>query len=661
MIAEAPSKSTLQLWVSDCHHGKPIRMGNRRIGVFLALATASALLGQQPPYTPYPQPYPQYPAQPYPGQGPQAPEPQDQPGQPVARLAVINGEASVRRGDSGDWVAAVVNAPLMAGDSLSVAPSGSVEIQLDYANFVRIGGDSEVRISQLDNGRQQIQVSRGLVTWHVLRDENGPAPQTEISTPSVAVRPLRLSEVRAEVAADGGTRVIVRHGDAEVSTPHGNERVHEGSMMLVRGTTDNPEYQIVYAPAKDGWDSFNEQRDAYLEKAQSNVGRYLSPDIYGGEDLSQNGRWGYDPMYGNVWTPDVPPTWAPYQNGDWTWNDYYGWTWVDYDPWGWAPFHYGSWYLRTGFGWSWVPGARYGHYWYHPAMVGFFGFGGPSFGVGFGFANVGWVALAPFEAFHPWYGPGWFAGGRLGLYNNVVYNTNIVGTFRNARVANGVVAVSAADFEHGAFRNQIAVNRAQLAQGSLVRGALPITPTGSNLRFSDRAVAANAIPRNAAANQRFFSRMPAASTGQRPSFAQQQAAVRSAFGGAGSGGRAAQVPAGDSGWRRFGEPAGAMTQPRAQSGGSNGRPSAAGWNGFGTPQRSAAPQQGRLPPVIYGGGSSYQGGRAVQVAPPMVQQRSAPAPGYRSAPAPSNRGGGGGNRSTGSGHSSGGHSGGGHR
>src|SRR5579863_5667923 len=114
----------------------------RHVQLPLALLASSAgLFGQQP-------------------EPPGPPEPQDQPGQPVARLGVINGEASVRRGDSGDWVAAVLNAPLMAGDSLSVAPGGSAEFQLDYANFVRVGGDSEVRISQLDNGRQQIQVSR---------------------------------------------------------------------------------------------------------------------------------------------------------------------------------------------------------------------------------------------------------------------------------------------------------------------------------------------------------------------------------------------------------------------------------------------------------------------------------------------------------------------
>src|ERR1700694_3223721 len=34
----------------------------------------------------------------------------------VARISLVNGEVSVRRGDSGEWVAAVVNAPLMTED-----------------------------------------------------------------------------------------------------------------------------------------------------------------------------------------------------------------------------------------------------------------------------------------------------------------------------------------------------------------------------------------------------------------------------------------------------------------------------------------------------------------------------------------------------------------
>jgi hypothetical protein len=565
---------------------------------------------QQQPQQGYPPQQPGYPPQ---QQGPGTQDPQDQPGQAIARLSVISGDASVRRGDSGDWVAAILNAPLMAGDSISVAPGGSAEMQLDFANFIRIGGDTEIRISALENGRNQIQIAKGLITYRVLRDTN---TQSEISTPAVAVHPLRQAAVRVEVAPDGSTRIIVRHGDVDASTPKGTEHVHEGGMMLVRGAVDDPEYQIESAVARDSFDNWNDQRDGYLERAQSN--RYVSPDINGAEDLDAYGRWGYDPAYGNVWTPNVPPTWAPYRNGQWVWEDSYGWTWVDYDPWGWAPFHYGSWYFRAGLGWSWFPGPRYGHYWWRPAMVGFIGFGGGggvSFGVGFGFGNVGWIPLAPFEVFHPWYGPGWFGrygSGRFAINNvNIVRNVNIESTYRNARVGNGVTAVSAQDFQRGSFRNQIEVNRAQLQQASLMRGAVPLTPTANNLRFTDRA-ASTAGPRSEFSNQRFFSRTPAANgAGQRAPSTRQQTA-----------GRTAQTAgASEAGWRRFGEP----PSQGVQSGFAQGQRSNAGgggsWDRFGSPQ--AAPQRAAAP---YAGRSA-----------PAPQQRSAQAPAYRTAPAPSYR------------------------
>lgn len=577
------------------------------------MAASATLWGQQG-----------YPPQGYPQQGYPQPQqqnageaPPDQPGQAVAHLTVINGDASIRRGDSGDWVAAALNAPVMAGDSISVGPGGSAELQLDYANFVRISGETEIRLSDLESGRNQIQIAKGLITWRVLRDSNS---QSEISSPAVAVRPLRLSAVRVEVAPDGMTRIVVRRGDADASTPKGTEHIHEGNMMLVQGSADDPEYQVVYAPSRDAWDTWNDQRDSYLERAQSN--RYLSRDIDGGEDLDAYGRWGNDPAYGNVWTPSVPANWAPYQDGQWVWEDYYGWTWVDYQPWGWAPFHYGSWYFRTGLGWSWFPGARSGRYWWHPAMVGFFGFGG-GLGMGFGFGSVGWVPLAPFEVFHPWYGRGGFGGRAFGA--GIVNNVNIAGVYRNARVANGVTAVPGQDFERGVFRNRFTVNRAELQRASLVRGALPIAPTANNLRFSERAVS-GATPRGEMANQRFFSRMPAGNAAAgRTSFARQQASARSAFGDRAANAAGARTAETQNGWRRFGEPASgqpggiqrSQMQPRTTPG------DGGGWERFGSPPSGA----GRT-----GAGRSAPG----------PNYRGAPAPRYRSAPAPGgNRGGGG--------------------
>ncbi|MES1256953.1 MAG: DUF6600 domain-containing protein, partial [Acidobacteriota bacterium] len=517
-----------------------------------------------------------------------------------------------------------LNAPLMQGDTLSVSPGGAVEFQLDFGSFARLAGDSEIRISDFETGRVQLQLAKGLVTYRVLRQTSGIA---EISTPLAAVRPLGLASVRIEVAPDGSTRVTVRHGEVEVDTQRGAERVREGNMMLIKGTADDPEFQVVSAPAHDPWDTWNDQRDAYLLRAQSP--RYVSQDIYGSEDLDNNGRWSYDPAYGNVWAPNVPATWAPYQDGRWVWEDYYGWTWVDAAPWGWAPFHYGSWYLRTGFGWCWFPGHRNEHYWYRPALVSFFGFGGRGgFGVGFGFGNVGWIPLAPYERFRPWYGRGWGGGRNVGVNINIVHNANIFNSYRNARVNNGVTAVSGADFQRGNFRNRVAVGGQQLQQASLVRGAVPLTPGSDHLRFSDRQAAAG--PRADLGNQRFFGRMPAsAGNSSRVPFSQQQSNMRSALENRG-------LQAG-----------GASTQPGRGFGAAAQRQNTApGWQRFGNPQatqerqfNAPAAQQGnprQAAPNSNGarfGGSFGGQTRSLEVAPPIVRQRQpAPAPSRQPAP-----------------------------
>lgn len=55
----------------------------------------------------------------------------------VARISVMNGQVSVQRGDAGDWVAGVINAPLVAGDRIATAANSRAEVQFDSANMFR--------------------------------------------------------------------------------------------------------------------------------------------------------------------------------------------------------------------------------------------------------------------------------------------------------------------------------------------------------------------------------------------------------------------------------------------------------------------------------------------------------------------------------------------
>lgn len=563
----------------------------------------------------------------------------DEPGRPVARLSVASGDVSVKRGDSAEWVAGALNAPVMEADSIAVSRQAAAEVQFDHSHYARLAGDTEIRVVQIDGGLHRIQVSKGLVTWRVLRETQVPA---EISTPLVAVRPVGVAAVRVEVAQDSTTRVTVRHGEVEVQTARGSERLHEGALMIVRPARGESEYQITSVAGLDRWDTWSDQRDTYLLRATSP--KYVSSDIYGAEDLDPYGRWTNDPAYGDVWVPSVPATWAPYRDGRWVWEDYYGWTWVDYQPWGWAPFHYGSWYYRTGFGWSWFPGHRGERYFWRPAMVGFFGFGGGGFGVGFGFGNVGWVPLAPYERYRPWYGRGGFGGGR----NVVVNNINITNVYRNSRFGNGATAVSAGDFQRGNYRNRVAVDGNRLQQASLVRGA-GMAPTNDHLRFSDRSV--GTTPRTDFGNRSFFgdNRAGGTAAAARTPFAEQQAAVRGNLGGGVRQGGNAQ--GGD--FRGYGQ----NQTPAARQGG-NATP---GWRQFGNPGQggggSPAPVQGQgggqrfggssgsigvNQPVVrerpntdsgrqFGGGFGAPGPQRQQAAPQAAPQYRQPAPQYRQA------------------------------
>jgi hypothetical protein len=562
----------------------------------------------------------------------------DAPDRGVARISVINGNVSVRRGDSADLVAAALNAPIVATDRLVTGEGSRAEVQFDGANMVRLAPESEVRFSELQYHRYQVQVAAGMITFRVLRDSDA---QMEISTPNVSVRPHGRGVYRILVRPDGSSEITVRSGDAEVFGPSGSERLPSGRTMMVRGTAGDAEYQSVAAIPPDEWDRWNNGRDRDLERTTS--GRYVSPDVYGTEDLDANGRWVNDGQYGNVWVPNAAPGWAPYQVGRWVWIDYYGWTWVSDDPWGWAPYHYGRWY-HGGFGWSWYPGPIFARYYWRPALVGFFGWGAPGFGgFGFGFGNVGWVPLAPFEVFRPWYGRGFYGGGFRNT--TIINNTNITNIYRNARVTNGVSGMRAGEFGRTAVsgNNVVRASAADLSGAGLVRGQMPIAPSRESTQFSNHAANPQGLPRTSD-NGRFFSTRQPAQVSRVPFEQQRQNMVRGAGpavngtspGSNGPGANRAQT---NGGWQRF--------SPAQQQPGSNRGPSAGSF----TPQPGGSGGFNASP-------RSYSSpSNPVRISPPIVSNRGGSSGGGYSAPAPrsgfggprSSGGGGGGNRGGGGG------------
>jgi len=494
----------------------------------------------------------QGPPQQYPGQGPaqqnqqQAPAPQPQTA--VGRISLIDGNLSTQRGDSGSWVADTVNTPVVPGDQLSTGPHSRAEVELDFANVLRLDHDTQAQIANLTQGQVQVQVAQGQADFVVIRD-GGAAP--EIDTPNVAIHPAGRGTYRIEVDSPTVTRVTVREGQAQVSTPQGSTNVQQGQTITVQGS-DNPEYKIDEAPGHDAWDHWNAERDKTILSARS--WEHTNPYYTGSADLDQYGQWQNVPGYGQVWEPQQGPGWAPYSDGSWVWEPDWGWTWVSSEPWGWAPYHYGRWFNYND-AWLWWPGPvglgwGFGG-WYRPiwapAYVSFFGFGWGHFGFGFGFGfgggwgwgHVGWLPVGPRDPFYPM----WGRGGRFGAVNitNVTnihngfihplagvdrpaYGSNLNRALSDPGVRRGITTVDGNRFGQGPVRGQTgAVTADMLRSGSMMSGRMPVAPTRASLSASSRPAAASTIARGSMSTHFAGTQAPAFN---HSSFAQQSAAVR---------------------------------------------------------------------------------------------------------------------------------------
>jgi len=446
-----------------------------------------------------------------PGQQP----PEAQPGGPsgeqaaktdlgVARISLIHGEVSTQRGDSGDWSAATLNQPVMAGDKISTGDNARVELQLDFANILRLGANSKANIATLTQKDIQIQLSQGLLNYEVSKDSEA---EPEIDTPNVSVHPAHHDGVfRIEVQPSGDTLVIVRKGEAQLATPQGSAEIHSGEMATVRGDSTSAQYKISDAPQRDDWDRWNSDRDHLIQNAQS--WQHTNRRETGAQDLDTYGQWQNVPDYGDVWVPNEPEGWAPYRDGNWTYEPYYGWTWVGYEPWGWAPYHYGRWFWY-GNSWAWWPGpigVGYNPFW-APAYVSFWGWG---WGAGFGWGGFGWLPIGPCDWFHPWWGG---FRGRFGVFGHDRFDHDRFGdrgrfggigplhagnrfsnlnNLHNDHIRGGMSTMSAGHFGTAGAR-PVAATREQFGGAHMMAGNLPVVPSRSSLSASGRAAAPSTI------------------------------------------------------------------------------------------------------------------------------------------------------------------------
>jgi hypothetical protein len=379
---------------------------------------------------------------------------QDQSQDPPARVARLNysqGLVSFRPAGEDDWVTAVPNRPIVAGDDLWADEDSRAEVHVGSA-AIRLGAQTGITFLALDDLTTQIRLAQGSLIVRVRHVDDDDT--YEIDTPNIAFTLLQPGEYRVDVSQDGSqTITTVWHGHGRVTGGGFTYTVVAGQSATFTGS-DHLDYDLGQVPDSDGFDDWAFQRDD--REDQTDSANYVSREMTGYEDLDEYGDWSYVAGYGSCWRPRaVVAGWAPYRFGHWVWVGPWGWTWVEDEPWGFAPFHYGRW-ASVGGGWFWVPGPVVVRPVWAPALVAFVG-GGPGFHFSAG-VGVGWFPLGPGEVYVPGYHVSRAYVNNVNITNTSVnitrvtnvYNTVIVNktttinniTYVNQHVNNAVTVVS---------------------------------------------------------------------------------------------------------------------------------------------------------------------------------------------------------------------------
>ncbi len=321
----------------------------------------------------------------------------DPPGR-VGRIADIEGHVWLFDGESNEWVAALRNRPLTAGDRISTDADGRSVLRIGPTS-VMVDAQTELEVLQLDDAHVSFQLHDGSMALRLRTRET--ALEYQVLTREGSFNPERAGHYR-----------IDRRDDISYASVWSGELRHESgaSVMSLRAGQrgeflgDAYAQDRLIAPERDAFSDWVMAQEAREQRSVSE--RYVSPEMTGAEDLDRYGRWDESPEYGPVWIPlQVEAGWAPYRQGRWVSIMPWGWTWVDDAPWGFAPFHYGRW-ARYREHWCWVPGSYVQRPVYAPALVAWVG--GPQLSVSVTIGSrpppmVGWFPLAPREVYVPSY------------------------------------------------------------------------------------------------------------------------------------------------------------------------------------------------------------------------------------------------------------------
>ena len=234
-------------------------------------------------------------------------------------INAITGEAGVHSRGESDWQQLMITDDLNAGDSVRTAYDGRVEILLNPGSYLRVGGDSEVELSNNTLSNLEVRLVRGTAIVEAT-GADGLELNINISTPHTKLAIVRQGLYRLNVVPGDATELIVRKGRVILSDSHtkvkgGNKVVFSASNVSVAKLTKEEKK----AKENEDVDVWSKERAQTLAKANRRISNSMLTSAFAtfrDSDPFSNrlGLWFFNPRAGCY-------TFLPYFYG---WGSPYG-------------------------------------------------------------------------------------------------------------------------------------------------------------------------------------------------------------------------------------------------------------------------------------------------------------------------------------------------
>src|SRR5215213_2407962 len=148
-------------------------------------------------------------------------------------INAITGQADVHPRGVSDWQQLSITADFDAGDRVRTSIDGRVEILLNPGSYLRVGGDSEVELSNNTLANLEVRLLRGTAIVEATGADDLEL-NINISTPHTKLAIVRHGLYRLNVVPGDATELIVRKGRVILSDSH--TKVKGGNKVVFNQT-----------------------------------------------------------------------------------------------------------------------------------------------------------------------------------------------------------------------------------------------------------------------------------------------------------------------------------------------------------------------------------------------------------------------------------------